>query len=278
VLPARLFAKRPSGSRHEIFLTDRISKNEWNAKVKNIWKVKDSEILKLEKSQVEVELLSRDRVRFYCDDPLSVIEAEGRVPLPKYIKRAQELEDKTRYQTVWAEGEPRSSAAPTASLHFTEELWNNLIQKGVRSADVFLHVGRGTYEPLRETDLRVAKLHEESFEVHKAELDKINAAKGVVALGTTACRVVESLYSLNEEMEFCPDDSFYRAKTALFIKPGYEFKKVKALLTNFHLPESSLLVLLSVFAESLSLTKEVYSHAVAKKYRLFSYGDASIWL
>jgi len=197
----------------------------------------------------------------------------GRVPLPPYIKREVLEEDKARYQSVWAQGDAQSAAAPTASLHFTQELWGQLLKDGISTADVFLHVGRGTFEALRENDLHKVELHEEAYEVGATDAEKIHSSKSVFAIGTTACRLVETLSRLDSRSDFS-----LKGRTKLFIGPEYEFQKVKALLTNFHLPESSLLVLVSVFAGSLSLVKEVYAHAVERQYRLFSYGDASLWI
>jgi S-adenosylmethionine:tRNA ribosyltransferase-isomerase len=279
VFPARLFATRSSGSRHEIVLTERISATTWKALIKNVARIKSNEKLKIEGSLEELEVLAPDTVRFQTHHVHSLLDEVGKVPLPPYIRREAYADDKSRYQSVWAEGEALSSAAPTASLHFTDEMWA-LLQSKVDTADVFLHVGRGTFEPLRENDLAVAELHEESFQISQANRKKIESASGVFAIGTTACRVVETLSNLenNSLVNFEEFSDELRGKTKIFIRPGYDFKKVHALLTNFHLPQSSLFVLVSVFAQSVTLAKDAYAHAVSKRYRLFSYGDASLWL
>ena len=278
VLPARIFAIRPSGSRHEILLTEKLAPNRWRAFIRNIWKVKEGEILVLENSSEKIKISGRDEVEFLSSsDSEDIIGRLGHVPLPPYLERSDEEGDRERYQTVWATGKPLSAAAPTASLHFTDDIWRKILDKGISAADVFLNVGRGTFEPLRKNSLRECELHYETFSVAAAELEKIKIAKRVLAIGTTSCRVVEAL-AQKDRVTLTQSHDIFSGRTNLFIQPGYEFKKVESLLTNFHLPQSSLLVLVAVFAGSLSLIKESYRYALAHKYRLFSYGDASLWI
>lgn len=282
VLPARFYAHRKTGSRHEIVLIEKVSDRDWRALIRHVFKVKNGEFLKIENSEESVELLEPGLIRFATEDVSGLMQKVGRMPLPPYIRRDEKVEDKERYQTVWAQGAALSAAAPTASLHFTEEIWDRVLSCGVSSADAYLHVGRGTFEALRETDLSKVQLHAEAFEVQGQELNKIQEAESVWAVGTTACRLVESLAHLNESQDFMKvsqqSADLLQATTRLFIGPHYKFRKVQALLTNFHLPQSSLLVLVATFAGSWTLAKEAYAHAVSKNYRLFSYGDASLWL
>ncbi len=279
VLAARFYAKRATGSRHEIVLTDRVGPREWRAFIRHSAKIKEGEVLTLENSDEQLEYVFPDKVRFKSEDVFSLLEKVGKVPLPPYIKREAIESDKERYQSVWAEGPALSAAAPTASLHFTNEVWEQMASR-MKTADVYLHVGRGTFEPLREEKLSEAELHEENFEVAQLDWQSIQNSKGVFAIGTTACRVVESLSLLQDKklLRYSETKFGIEGSTKIFIRPAYEFQKVKALLTNFHLPASSLLVLVNVFAESMSLTKEAYQFAIDKKYRLFSYGDASLWV
>lgn len=283
VLPARFFARRATGRRHEIVLIEKLNDFEWRAFVKNVSKLKVPEKLTIENTSEQVEVLDNFTVRFFTPEVEALLQKVGRMPLPPYIRREVNEEDTERYQSVWAEGKALSSAAPTASLHFTDELWRLLKDRGISTADAYLHVGRGTFEPLRENELSKAVLHEEAFEVFNSDLEKIKNAESVFAIGTTACRLVETLAHLNSNgADFLriteTGSQTLKGHTRLFVKPGYEFKRVKALLTNFHLPASSLLVLVSVFAGSWNLAKEAYDHALARKYRLFSYGDASLWI
>jgi S-adenosylmethionine:tRNA ribosyltransferase-isomerase len=277
VLPARLFAKRQTGSRHEIVLTEKLSPTSWKALIKNGAKLKFPEQLKIEGSEDVLCVRSPDEVSFSSLDAVARIESFGRIPLPPYIKRDVVEADRERYQPVWSQGPALSSAATTASLHFTNELWDKLKSQQIQSADTCLHVGRGTFEPLRTDDLSAAQLHLEPYELLLSEAQKIQQASKVLAIGTTACRLTETVASLDLSKESLMQD-LIRGQTRLFVRPGYEFKKVSALMTNFHLPQSSLFVLVSVFAGSLKLSQEAYRYALSKKYRLFSYGDASLWI
>ncbi len=215
-------------------------------------------------------------LRFLCDDAtlLKLLERYGHVPLPPYIKRPQgdTAEDHENYQTVYAKREG-AVAAPTAGLHFTPELFAKLDAKGIERVTVTLHVGAGTFLPVKVDRIRDHVMHAEWGEVSAAAAEKINAAREggrrIVAVGTTALRVLETAAN---------DKGFvnlFTAETSIFIYPGYRFKCVDALMTNFHLPKSTLLMLVSAFA-GFERIREAYAHALAQKYRFYSYGDAML--
>ena len=193
------------------------------------------------------------------------------MPLPPYITK--KLEDKERYQTVYAR-ENGSAAAPTAGLHFTPELLQRISDKGVEIVDVLLHVGLGTFRPVSEENVEDHRMHSEYYRCTEEAAARINAARAkggrIIAVGTTSCRTLESI---------ADDNGIIHAgsgMTEIFIKPGYKFKAVDALITNFHLPESTLLMLISAFCSREEVMK-VYEHAVKERYRFFSFGDASFF-
>ncbi len=204
-------------------------------------------------------------------DVFDLIEAHGRLPLPPYIEHTADAFDETRYQTVYSR-EPGAVAAPTAGLHFDEALLATLKQKGIEFAYVTLHVGAGTFQPVRVEDLAEHKMHTEWYTVPQATVDAVRAARAagrdVVAVGTTSLRALESA-SQSGQLEAGSAD------TALFITPGYTFKTVTRLITNFHLPKSTLLMLVSAFAGYAEI-RAAYAHAIASEYRFFSYGDAML--
>ena len=200
---------------------------------------------------------------------LAFFEAHGAVPLPPYIGREAGAEDRARYQSIFART-PGAVAAPTASLHFDAALIGRLDALGVRRAEVTLHVGAGTFQPLRVDDVRDHVMHAERYEVPQSLVDAVQACRAaggrVVAVGTTVARALESAAAAGEL-------AAGRGDTRLFITPGYAFRVVDALITNFHLPESTLLMLVSAFA-GRDAVLAAYAHAVREKYRFFSYGDA----
>ncbi|MDB5908197.1 MAG: tRNA preQ1(34) S-adenosylmethionine ribosyltransferase-isomerase QueA [Massilia sp.] len=204
-------------------------------------------------------------------DVFELIEAHGRLPLPPYIDHAADAFDEQRYQTVYSK-EPGAVAAPTAGLHFDEALLAKLAAKGVNFAYVTLHVGAGTFQPVRVEVLAEHKMHTEWYTISQATVDAVKAAqaagKAVVAVGTTSLRALESASQSGELVAGSAD-------TALFITPGYTFKTVTRLITNFHLPKSTLLMLVSAFAGYEPIRK-AYAHAIAHQYRFFSYGDAML--
>ena len=211
-------------------------------------------------------------VKFTCDGVFyDVLDRVGQMPLPPYI--TEKLEDKERYQTVYSK-ELGSAAAPTAGLHFTKEYIEKIKQKGVNIGFVTLHVGLGTFRPVKCDDLTEHKMHSEHYFIPKVTAELINETKKngkrVICVGTTSCRTLESAAQKGEITECCDD-------TEIFIYPGYKSKCMDALITNFHLPESTLIMLVSAFA-GYDLTMSAYRHAVQEKYRFFSFGDAMLIL
>ncbi|WP_457352168.1 tRNA preQ1(34) S-adenosylmethionine ribosyltransferase-isomerase QueA [Roseateles sp. P5_D6] len=207
----------------------------------------------------------------FAGDPFALLEAHGHVPLPPYIAHADGEDDVRRYQTVFAK-EPGAVAAPTAALHFDEALLARLAERGVASAHVTLHVGAGTFQPVRVEQLADHKMHSEWFEVPQATVDAVAAchARGgrVVAVGTTTLRALESA-ARGGQLEAGARE------TDIFITPGFQFRVVDRLVTNFHLPRSTLMMLVSAFA-GYERIRSLYSHAIAQRYRFFSYGDAML--
>ena len=265
VLPARLFGRR--GDRAvEILLARRLSPDgrAWQAMVRPGKKIKDGDEVTFDgglRARVVARLeRGTRRIEFLCDgDPLPMIEAIGHMPLPPYIKRADTEADRGRYQTMFAR-ETGSVAAPTAGLHFTPEMLEACRGAGASVAEVTLHVGLGTFLPLEEAEVEANRLHTESLEVPAAASLAMASAKRVVAVGTTSVRAIESPAG---------------AETNIFIYPGYEFRRTGAMLTNFHLPESSLLMLVAAFA-GREFVLGAYRHAVEQGYRFFSYGDCML--
>ncbi|TAK87768.1 MAG: tRNA preQ1(34) S-adenosylmethionine ribosyltransferase-isomerase QueA, partial [Aquabacterium sp.] len=208
-------------------------------------------------------------------DPLVLLEQHGHVPLPPYITHADDADDVRRYQTVFA-SQPGAVAAPTAALHFDEAVLARLAAKGIRTAEVTLHVGAGTFQPVRTDNLAEHKMHSEWFNVPESTVAAIEATKAaggrVVSVGTTTLRALESA-ALNT-----PEGHILQAgsrDTAIFITPGFQFKVVDVLVTNFHLPKSTLMMLVSALA-GYEHVKQIYRHAIAQRYRFFSYGDAML--
>ncbi len=268
VLPSRLYGRREHGTgRVEIFLTKPISSDglTWEALVHPGRKMRTGERVQVS-DELTAEILGRGEfgeraVRLHpAGDLLAVLERVGHVPLPPYIRRPDTPADRERYQTVFAR-EPGSAAAPTAGLHFTPEILDACRASGASIANITLHVGLGTFQPLRSESLENVHLHKEALVVPRETVQAMDRAKRVVAVGTTVVRAIESDPSAPE--------------TDLFIAPGYRFRRTGAMLTNFHLPKSSLLVLVCAFA-GRELTLEAYRHAVARKYRFYSYGDCML--
>ncbi|MBO4539364.1 MAG: tRNA preQ1(34) S-adenosylmethionine ribosyltransferase-isomerase QueA [Clostridia bacterium] len=277
VINARLYAFDEKGRKFEVFLLKRQNLNNWETLLKPARKAKiGSKLVVNEELSLTVEGIGDDGIRFvrFSFDGIfeDILSRVGEVPLPPYI--TEKLADKERYQTVYAKT-PGSSAAPTAGLHFTPELIDALKNKGVEFAEVLLHVGLGTFRPVKEDDILDHKMHTEYYEVDEKTAEKINKAtregRRVIAVGTTSVRTLESV---------ADENGFLRAQkgeTDIFIYPGYKFKCVKGLITNFHLPESTLLMLISAFL-TREKVMEIYKHAVEDKYRFFSFGDACLFL
>lgn len=273
VLPARMYAHTENGGLIEILLLKRIDKDVWEVLAKPGKKCKIGKTFNIgDKLAFTVEGVtdSGERiVRFSYDGVFeNILEEVGTMPLPPYIKR--KLEDSGRYQTVYAKYDG-SAAAPTAGLHFTPELLEKIKAMGVEIAEVLLHVGLGTFRPVKEDIITDHKMHSEHYEVTEAAAAKINAAKAegrrIIAVGTTSVRTLESATDDNGVLHAGSGD------TQIFIYPPYKFKCVDALITNFHLPESTLIMLVSALA-GREKTLEIYETAVKNKYRFFSFGDA----
>ncbi len=276
VLPARIFGARiDTGSVVEFVLLKQKDVNIWEclagpgkkAKVGHSFKFSDD----LTGEVIEVLDDGNRIVKFYPNGEfLTVLSEIGQMPLPPYIK--EKLDDKERYQTVYSK-ELGSAAAPTAGLHFTDEILAELHKKGIKTAFVTLHVGLGTFRPVKVEDVTQHKMHSEHYSVSKQAADTINETRKnggrVICVGTTSCRTIESVWAKYGEIRECTGD------TEIFIYPGYSFKCMDGLITNFHLPESTLIMLVSAFA-GYDNVMNAYNTAVKEKYRFFSFGDAML--
>ena len=273
VIPARLIGKKDNGVIIEIFLLKRVDSERWECLVKPGKRLKvGSEVFIGEELSAVIEEIKEDGnrvVRFKFNGIFEeVISKIGEMPLPPYIR--EKLKEKDRYQTVYAK-EGESVAAPTAGLHFTTELLQKIKDMGIEVAEVFLDVGLGTFRPVKTENLLEHKMHEESYFVPDEAAEKIKKAKSegrrVIAVGTTSVRTIESAARESGEVESG------RAVTDIFIYPGYQFKVTDAMITNFHLPKSTLLMLISAFADKEFIFR-AYENAVEERYRFFSFGDA----
>ncbi|MFB9887088.1 tRNA preQ1(34) S-adenosylmethionine ribosyltransferase-isomerase QueA [Balneatrix alpica] len=273
VIPARLFGQKDSGGKVEVLVERVLDQHRVWAHVRASKAPKAGTELILE-GQVRVKVLGRQDALFELEfvteeGVLTVLEQVGHIPLPPYMSREDELADRERYQTVYSQ-RPGAVAAPTAGLHFDEPLLQALQQKGVEFAFVTLHVGAGTFQPVRVEKIEEHHMHSEYLEVSAEVCQQVRQARArggrVIAVGTTSVRALESA-SRSGQIE--P----YTGDTDIFIYPGYRFRSVDALITNFHLPESTLLMLVSAFA-GYQHVMEAYRYAVAERLRFFSYGDA----
>lgn len=273
VLPSRLLGERDGGEA-EIMLLEPASPDarEWRALVRPGRKLRDGAIVRFDE-RLSAEVIGQGErgertVRFLGDeDVYAAIERLGHMPLPPYIKRADRKEDRERYQTVFAR-ERGSVAAPTAGLHFTGEMLERCEKAGARLARVTLHVGLGTFQPMEREDFANHQLHYERYAIGEDAWREIAAARRVVAVGTTSVRTIESAMATGD----------HAGVTNLFIYPGaggHQFRRVGAMLTNFHLPRTSLLLLVCAFAGA-DLVMAAYRHAVEERYRFFSYGDCML--
>lgn len=277
VIPARLYGRRKdTGALIELLLLKRRSDNVWETLVKPGKKAKAGAVINFGDGQMTGEITEvledGNRLIKFCYQGIfeEILDELGTMPLPPYI--THKLEDQTRYQTVYAKYEG-SAAAPTAGLHFTNELLDKIVKKGVIIANVTLHVGLGTFRPVKVEDVTEHHMHTEFFNISQSEADKINNAhrnnKRVICVGTTSCRTVESAADENGIVRAMSGD------TDIFIYPGYKFKVLDCLITNFHLPESTLLMLISALAGKENIMR-AYEEAISKKYRFFSFGDAML--
>ena len=269
VIPARLYGTRvDTGATIELLLLKRMENDVWETLVKPGKKARQGVVISfgdgiLTGEIIDVKEDGNRLIQFRYEGIFEeILDQLGQMPLPPYITHT--LKDKNRYQTVYAKYEG-SAAAPTAGLHFTEELFQKLEEKGVLVANVTLHVGLGTFRPVKVDDVSKHHMHTEFYQVTKEEADRINKAKQaggrIVCVGTTSCRTIES----------------GQGDTDIFIYPGYSFKMMDVLITNFHLPESTLLMLVSALAGKEQVMR-VYEEAVRERYRFFSFGDAMIIL
>jgi len=277
VLPARIYGKKATGANIEFLLHKRINDTDWESLCSPAKRVKKGDIFtfseKLTGEIIEVGENGERKIRFTFKGVFEEILVEiGEMPLPHYIK--EKLTNPDRYQTVYA-SVGGSAAAPTAGLHFTPELMDKLRAKGVEFVEVLLHVGLGTFLPVKVDNVKDHKMHSEYFEMPEDAAAKINKAKKegrrVIAVGTTAVRVLES--ASDENGILTPSSG----ETDIFIYPPYKYKAVDALITNFHLPESTLIMLVAALL-GREETLKIYKHAVDSEYRFFSFGDACLFL
>jgi S-adenosylmethionine:tRNA ribosyltransferase-isomerase len=301
VIPARLFGRRAGVNSQppakatkrehlsgvvELFLTKSLGENRWEALVRPGRKLPVGERVIFGTGELEAEICSRGElglrtVRFSSRDDKSCgehMERLGHVPLPPYIEREDENADRERYQTVFAK-QPGAVAAPTAALHFSENVIGQLQARGIETCEITLHVGLGTFQPIRCETLEAHVMHEETYEIPEATAQAIRGARkagrSVIAIGTTVVRALEDSARLAAHED--PDKLLLagRAEARIFITPGYAFRIVDGLLTNFHLPQSTLLALVCAFAGKEHVLA-AYGHAVAAGYRFYSYGDCML--
>ena len=274
VLPARIYGiKEDTGARVEFLLLKNLGNNMWESLAGPGRKAKPGTTFKFS-DKLSCEVLDSTPegnriIRFNCDGEFySLLDEVGQMPLPHYI--TEELKNKERYQTVYSK-ELGSAAAPTAGLHFTDQMLEELKNSGINIGYVTLHVGLGTFRPVKADDIKDHKMHSEHYMIPAETAELINKTKEnggrVICVGTTSCRTLESAATAHGCIKECDGD------TEIFIYPGYEFKCMDALITNFHLPESTLIMLVSAFA-GYENTMNAYNTAVAEKYRFFSFGDA----
>ena len=275
VIPARLYGHKASGGKIEILIERVEAERQALAHIKASKSPKPDSLLNLDGGAI-CRVIEREndlfRLQFETEQTLLDLLADiGHIPLPPYIERADDSDDLERYQTVFAK-QAGAVAAPTAGLHFDQAALDKLEAKGIAKAFVTLHVGSGTFQPVRADDLSDHVMHKEFYQVSQATVDAVEQVRArggrVVAIGTTAVRALESA-SRSGSLQAGFGD------TDLFITPGYEFKSVDAMLTNFHLPESTLLMLISAFA-GYDAVMQAYQHAIQQQYRFFSYGDAMV--
>ncbi|MBP1580934.1 MAG: tRNA preQ1(34) S-adenosylmethionine ribosyltransferase-isomerase QueA [Oscillospiraceae bacterium] len=280
VLPARLYGtKKDTGAAIELLLLEQKEQDLWETLVKPGKKCRVGAVLTfgegLLEGTIEEVLEGGNRLIRFSHDPqksiYEILEQIGQMPLPPYI--TAKLEDRERYQTVYS-NEIGSAAAPTAGLHFTQELMQRIEDKGVKIARVTLHVGLGTFRPVKEEEITDHKMHSEHYHLPAETAALINETKAkggrVIAVGTTSCRTLETCGQLQEEQGFLQEADGW---TQIFIYPGYRFRVLDGLITNFHLPESTLIMLVSALA-GYDETMAAYKVAVEEKYRFFSFGDA----
>ena len=275
VIPARLYGKKDTGANVEFVLLKQIEGDIWESIVRPGNKLKPGSVVYFGDGILKANILDimedgTRKVEFEYEGIFNeILDKIGFMPLPPYIHES--LKEKDRYQTVYAKYNG-SAAAPTAGLHFTPELLKKIEEKGVKIANVTLHVGIGTFRPVKEENIEEHKMHTEHFYIKQEDVDKINETKKtggrVISVGTTSCRVLETIASEETGLVEATEGD-----TGIYIYPGYKFKCIDGLITNFHLPKSTLLMLVSALAGRESVL-DAYNEAVKEKYRFFSFGDA----
>jgi len=271
VVKARLLVRKRSGGKAEVLFERMIDESTFIGQIKFSGKLRPgSELLVGNNKNLEVVDRKGHFFLLRANKPImEILDTLGLVPLPPYIKRESVPEDQKRYQTIFA-SESGAVAAPTAGLHFTKSLLEEISGNGIEIGYLTLHVGAGTFMPLREQQIETKKLHKEQFIIDASLCEQINRTKSndgrIIAIGTTVVRAIESLANKGEIKPF-------QGETDIFITPGFEFKVIDAMVTNFHLPESSLIMLVSAFAGTQTILKS-YQHAIKNDYRFYSYGDA----
>ena len=277
VFKARLNAFKSSGGKVEILLERKIDEFHALALTKSNRPLKENDILNIDESEVFIEILQKDdylsKIKF-SKNIEDVIEDYGVIPIPPYLNRDPQEEDYKRYQTVYANhGKERSSAAPTAGLHFENSLLDSIKNKGVNLASITLDIGLGTFKPITESDIPKHRMHSERIYLSEVTSDLINktlrSKSKIISVGTTSLRCLEAIY--NQFGEVRP----FEGETDIFIYPGFKFNVVDSLITNFHLPKTTLLLLVSAFAGEDTI-KTAYKHAINEEYMFFSYGDAML--
>ncbi len=274
VIPARLYGKKETGANVEFVLLKNLEGDIWETMVRPGNKLHSGAKVIFGDGLLRAEILETlqdgtRKVKFEYDGIFNeILDKIGLMPLPPYIHES--LKDNDRYQTVYAKYEG-SAAAPTAGLHFTDELLKKIEEKGISIANVTLHVGIGTFRPVKEKNIEDHQMHTEHYYIKQEDADKINKAKlsghRVIAVGTTSCRTIETIADEKGLVKACEGD------TGIYIYPGYKFKCLDALITNFHLPESTLVMLVSALAGRENILN-AYNEAVKEKYKFFSFGDA----
>ena len=273
VIPARLFGRKQTGGKVEIMVERVLDTQHALAQLKTSKSVKPGLVIEID-NEINATVTGRQDEFFILEFNGQAVEqtlkSHGQIPLPPYIRRETEIHDLQRYQTVYAK-KSGAVAAPTAGLHFDQQMLERLNAHRINRCEITLHVGAGTFKPVRVNDVRQHKMHAENFEIGNDAIQAIkqtqSAGGRIIAVGTTTVRALESCYQVNKLAKGCVDE------TRIFIYPGFEFKVVDALITNFHLPKSTLLMMVSAFA-GYKRINQAYQHAIASKYRFFSYGDA----
>ena len=277
VIPARLYGEKSTGGKIEILLERFLSDNQTLTQIRSSRTPKEgAELVFSFQGQRFLATVEGRQDNFFIlnwsDDPKPLFEQYGQIPLPPYMNRAAEKLDEERYETIYADPNQKASvAAPTAGMHFDHELLNSLQSKGVEFGYVNLHVGAGTFQPVKTDHIEDHVIHKELVEVNSDLIDQVKRIKGskgkIVAVGTTSVRAIETAFQ--------DEPSAFKGETSLFIYPGYKFKVVDHMITNFHLPKSSLLMLVAAFI-GYEKMMEIYKTAVEKEYRFLSYGDAML--